>query len=265
MSLQTGVKPGSITYKYTRLLGVKVGDLPVDQFVEKIIERVTTGKRLIAAYINVYSLNLAHDQPWFEEFLNGVPMTYCDGYGVILGARILGLPLKNRYTPPDWIEKLAAACARRGLSVYFLGARPGVAVKAAKRLKEKCPGLKIKGVQHGYFDKTTGGEDNQAVIQAINASSPDILLVGMGMPLQEKWLMDNWTQLQVAAALPVGALFDYMAGARHRAPKWMTNHGLEWLGRLVLEPGRLWKRYLVGIPRFLLRIIRELLKQISGY
>jgi N-acetylglucosaminyldiphosphoundecaprenol N-acetyl-beta-D-mannosaminyltransferase len=265
MELQASRKQTITTYKFTRLLGVKIGDLPVDQFISKIAERVLANKRVIAAYINVHALNLAHDQPWFEEFLNKVPMTYCDGYGVMLGARILGLPLKNRHTPSDWIDTLAATCARGGISVYFLGARPGVALKAAKKIKEKFPSLKIKGVQHGYFDKTSSSEDNEAVIRAINNTDPDILLVGLGMPLQEQWLLDNWGKLQVRAALPVGALFDYMSGTRHRAPRWMANHGFEWLWRLLLEPGRLGKRYVLGIPRYLGRVIRELLRQISGY
>jgi N-acetylglucosaminyldiphosphoundecaprenol N-acetyl-beta-D-mannosaminyltransferase len=115
--------------------------------------------------------------------------------------------------------------------------------------------LKIVGIQDGYFNKTAGSAENEAVVRDINAAHPDILIVGLGMPLQEKWLLDNWNQMDAQVALPVGAMIDYLAHETRRAPRWMTDHGLEWLGRLVYEPGRLWERYLVGNPRFLLRVL----------
>jgi N-acetylglucosaminyldiphosphoundecaprenol N-acetyl-beta-D-mannosaminyltransferase len=95
------------------------------------------------------------------------------------------------------------------------------------------------------------------VLQAINATSPDILLVGLGMPIQERWLMENWGFVKAKVALPVGALFDYLAGEIPRAPHWMTDHGLEWLGRLIVEPRRLWRRYLLGNPRFLWLVLKQ--------
>ena len=124
-------------------------------------------------------------------------------------------------------------------------------------LKQQFTDLSIAGAQHGYFDKSPDSVENEAVLQAINATRPDILLVGLGMPLQERWLMENWDRIEAKVALPVGALFDYLAGEFPRAPRWMTDHGLEWLGRLIIEPRRLWRRYLLGNPRFLWQVLKQ--------
>ena len=99
--------------------------------------------------------------------------------------------------------------------------------------------------------------ENVALVEDINRVKPNLLFVGFGMPLQEFWLMDNWSQIQANVALPVGALFDYVAETIPRAPRWMTDNGLEWLGRLMVEPQRLWRRYIIGNPLFLLRILKQ--------
>jgi N-acetylglucosaminyldiphosphoundecaprenol N-acetyl-beta-D-mannosaminyltransferase len=141
--------------------------------------------------------------------------------------------------------------------LYFLGAKPGVAEKFAQDLKRQFPQIKIVGMQHGYFDKTAGCSENIAVIQAINNAHPDLLVIGLGMLTQERWLSENWQDLNARVALPVGAMFDYLAGVSPRAPSWMTDHGLEWLGRLLVEPRRLAERYLVGNPRFIFAIAQQ--------
>jgi N-acetylglucosaminyldiphosphoundecaprenol N-acetyl-beta-D-mannosaminyltransferase len=132
-----------------------------------------------------------------------------------------------------------------------------VAEKAATRLKERFPDLDIAGAHHGYFDKTAGSLKNEAVIQEINAVRPNILIVGFGMPLQERWLMENWNCIEANVAIVAGAVFDYVSGELHRGPRWLTDHGLEWLARLIIEPRRLWRRYLIGNPLFLARVIKQ--------
>jgi len=123
--------------------------------------------------------------------------------------------------------------------------------------------LRIVGTYHGYFDKTPGSPGNEAVIQAINAVKPNILIVGFGMPLQERWLMENWDRVEASVALTGGAVFDYVSGDLRRPPCWMTSHGLEWLGRLLIEPRRLWQRYLIGNPLFLWRVLKQRLGLLS--
>ncbi|MEW6217607.1 MAG: WecB/TagA/CpsF family glycosyltransferase [Candidatus Bipolaricaulota bacterium] len=207
------------------------------------------------AYVNAHAVNLAHDLPWFREFLDSCDVVYCDGFGVSLAAWLLGQKVPPRHTPPDWIGDLCKRAEAEGLSMFMLGASPGVADKAADRLREHAPGLKIAGIHHGYFNKVRDGSENLAVVRAINLARPNILLVGFGMPLQEQWILQNREELRVGAILTVGALFDHLAGEVKRAPRWMTDRGLEWLGRLVIEPRRLWRRYLLGNPRFLMRVM----------
>lgn len=239
------------------LLGVRVCTLPVESLVEFATRTIRAGGKARAVYVNVHAINLAQEHAWFRDFCNGSDVTYCDGFGVKWGARLLGLRIPYRYTSPDWISLLAAECARQHFSMYLLGARAGVAEKVAEILKRQSPNLNIAGTHDGFFDKSPGSAENEAVIQAINATRPDVLLVGLGMPLQERWLMENWDRLEIGVAFPVGALFDYLTGEFPRAPHWMTDHGLEWLGRLVTEPRRLWRRYLIGNPRFLWLVLKQ--------
>src|SRR5205085_813023 len=117
-----------------------------------------------------------------------------------------------------------------GLSLFFLGSPPGIAERAAAELQRDFPGLRI-GVHHGFFDKTPGSAENDAVVAQINRARPDILLIGFGMPLQEHWLRQNWAALDVGVTVTVGALFDYVAQVVPRAPRWITDHGFEWLAR----------------------------------
>ncbi len=244
--------PGSVS-----LLGVRVHSISFPDLLKFIQETIDKNSRSIIANANASALNLAYELPWFRGFLNNCEVVFCDGFGVKLGAKILGVDRLYRYTPPDWLPGLFTMCTRSGYSIYLLGAKPGIAQKAAENIKKQHPGLTIAGINHGYFDKTCECDENKAVVQNINETHPHILLIGFGMPLQERWLLENWDEVKAIAALPVGAAIDYMAGVVPRAPRWMTDHGLEWLGRLLIEPGRLWKRYLIGNPLFIWRIIKQ--------
>lgn len=244
------------------ILGVGVHSIPLADLLARIVATVAAGRREIVANVNAHALNLAVEVPTFRAFLNRADVVFCDGFGVRWAARLLGGGAPERYTPPDFLPQLAARCAERGYSLYLLGARPGIAERAAARLAADAPGLRV-GSHHGYFDFTTEGEENRRVVAAINDFRPDLLLVGLGMPLQERWLEENWGALTAAVALPVGAAFDYLAGEVARAPRWMTDRGFEWLGRLVVEPRRLWRRYVVGNPRFLWRVMMQRLGRLE--
>jgi N-acetylglucosaminyldiphosphoundecaprenol N-acetyl-beta-D-mannosaminyltransferase len=239
------------------LLGVHVSVLSIEALVNFVSRTILARGKARAVYANIYAINLAQELNWFRDFFNRSDVVYCDGFGVKWGARLLRLRIPYRYTPPDWIKLLAAECARQSFSLYLLGARPGVAEKVAGILKQQFPNLMIAGTHHGYFDKSPDNVENEAVLHAINKTSPDILLVGLGMPLQERWLMENWDRFEAKVALPVGALFDYLAGEFPRAPHWMTDHGLEWIGRLIVEPHRLWRRYILGNPHFLWQVLKQ--------
>lgn len=239
------------------LLGIRIHVLSIDDLFAYISCVISSQSRALIANVNVHAMNLSCDLPRFRAFLNSADIVFCDGAGVILGARILGHPSSQRITYADWIWQLAKFAEPRDFTFFFLGARPGVADKAAARLRERFPNLRIVGTHHGYFDKTPGSPENEAVIRKINAGKPNILIMGFGMPLQEHWLMENWDRIEANVALAGGAVLDYASGELRRAPRWMTDHGLEWLGRLLIEPRRLWRRYLIGNPLFLWRIFRQ--------
>lgn len=239
------------------VLGVRVDAFTVATLLARIETLCRTRAHALALNVNIHALNLAHQQPWLRAFLNSAPIVWCDGAGVRLGAWLLGHSLPARITYADFMWQLAAYVAPRGLSLYFVGAAPGVAEQASDNLRARYPTLKIVGVHHGYFDKTAGGVDNKAVIHAINQAQPDILVVAFGMPLQERWLMENWPALQAHVALTGGAILDYVSGRTPRGPTWLTRTGFEWLARLLIEPRRLWRRYLIGNPLFVWRVLRQ--------
>ncbi len=235
------------------VLGVGVDPLTVEELHAEIGRLVRKRQRGLVLNVNARCLNLCYEDSKLRDFLNSAEIVFCDGAGVMLAARILGRRIPARITYADWAWQLADFAAARNFSLYFLGARPGVAQAAARRLKERYPDLEVAGVHHGYFDRSK----NEAVVEEINAAAPDILLVGLGMPLQEYWLMENRHKLDAGLALTGGAVFDYVSGRLRRGPRLLVGSGFEWLARLLVEPRRLWRRYLVGNPLFLVRVVRQ--------
>jgi N-acetylglucosaminyldiphosphoundecaprenol N-acetyl-beta-D-mannosaminyltransferase len=142
---------------------------------------------------------------------------------------------------------------KKSYSLFLFGAKPGIAEKMKKKLEGKFPELKIGGVRNGFFDWK---KDTRAIVDEINASQANILLVAFGVPLQERWIYENAPKLKPEVIMGVGGLFDFYSGEMNRAPKWMREVGLEWLYRLMKEPKRMWKRYIIGNPLFLYRVYK---------
>jgi len=238
------------------VLGIGVDAVTVDGLHAEI-RRLVRRRGGVVLNANVHCLNLCYQDPALRRFFGLADLVFCDGAGVRVAARVLGGRLPERITYADWLPRLATFAEGEGLSLFFLGARPGVAAEAAKRLSATHPDLKIVGVRHGFFDPAAGRPENGAAVAEINAARPDVLLLGLGMPLQERWLMENRHKLDVGVALTGGAVFDYAAGELRRGPRLLTDNGFEWLARLLIEPRRLWRRYLFGNPVFLARVLRQ--------
>lgn len=187
---------------------------------------------------------MAIDNPELAGILAKAAMVVADGIGLVLGARILGNPVPERVPGIDLAGQLMAVCAREGWRPYLLGAAPGVAEEAQNVLEQRYPGLQIAGLHHGYFTP----EQAPAVVAAINTAKPDILLVALGAPRQEKWIDANRQSLQVPVAIGVGGSLDGWAGRVQRAPQWMQNAGLEWTYRLLRQPSRALR--MTALPRF---------------
>ena len=247
----------SFTREKIDVLGVGVDPLTVEELHEEISRFVENGEHALVLHANVHGLNLAYRNGRLRGLFNRAPIVFCDGSGVMLGARILGRRIPERITYADWTWKLAAFAEERGFSLFFLGARPGVAEKAARRLEYRFPKLRIAGAEHGYFERTLGSSENEAIIKKINAARPDVLLVGFGMPVQEVWLAENWEKVDANVALTGGAVFDYVSGELRRGLSFLTDRGLESVARLMVEPRRLWRRYVIGNPLFLLRVLKQ--------
>ena len=239
----------------SRLFGLDVATAPPAELLRKILEFAESGDHRRVAYVNAHVLNQSVENADLRHALETSDLVYCDGYGVRLAAKAIGLPVPHRMTGADWIWGMAALCEASGRSMYLLGSDPGASREAADALRRWYPRLMVTGTHHGYFD--IGTPHSERVLEDIAAHRPDILLVGMGTPLQEQWVNHYFDRIDAGVVWTVGALFDYVSGRVPRAPHWLADHGLEWIFRLAIEPRRMWRRYLLGNPVFLWRVWNE--------
>jgi len=239
------------------LLGVRLTSLTVMELHDHIADAIHLGRHDLVLNVNINAMNLAYENIWMRNLLNQAPIVFVDGYGVSLGARLMGHSVHERITYADWMWQLAEFAEQKQYSLYFLGASPGIADAASIVLKEEFPRLQIVGTHHGYFNMESESSENDAVIDEINNLHPNILVLGFGMPLQERWLSANWHRIDANIALTGGAVFDYVSGQLKRGPQFLTEYGFEWFARLLIEPRRLWRRYLIGNPIFFLRMLKQ--------
>ena len=232
------------------VLGVGVDPFTLTELLHRVDTAIDTGQPTTIAYANVHVLNTAWSDPALRAFLRDCTVCYCDGTGVQLGARLRGQRLPERMTGADWIWNLAAHCEGRR-RLYWVGGRPGVARRAAEALRARHPALEIE-TDHGYHDRD--GDQDRACIDRINEARPDIVLVGMGTPEQERWTQARRDRIQAPVVWCLGATADFVAGEIPRGPAWLVKRA-EWLARLFAEPRRLAGRYLVGNVLFVGRVL----------
>ena len=205
------------------------------------------------AFVNADCLNIAYRDRRYRDTLAGCEAVFADGIGVRLGAALTGQGVRDNLNGTDMFPRLCEQLAARGLGLYLLGGRDGVAEEAARRMVERFPNLIISGCHHGYFDQA----DATTIVDEINRSGAAVLLVSMGAPTQEAWISKHLDRLSVRVCMGVGGLVDFYSGRVSRAPLWVRQIGMEWVWRLAQEPARLWRRYLIGNPLFLARAWRE--------
>jgi N-acetylglucosaminyldiphosphoundecaprenol N-acetyl-beta-D-mannosaminyltransferase len=211
-----------------------------------ICGRAGSGRRTLIANHNLHSLHLVARHPEMKALYDRADLVEIDSMPLIFWAKLMGFPARraHRCTYLDWRERFWRAADAMGWRVFYLGGAEGVAARAADRLRTLAPGATIQ-VHHGHFDLGPGSADDDEVLEQIIAFSPHVLFVGMGMPRQEIWIERRWRRLPQCLVLPVGAAFDYEADAKVGAPRWLGRMGLEWAFRLVTEPRRLFRRYLL--------------------
>lgn len=228
------------------ILGVPVDNLTMDEAMARCDEFVATGRtsgrtHQIATVNADFVVNSLHD-PELRRILQEADMATADGMPLVWASRLLGGPLPGRVTGADLVPALARRAAEKGYSIFFLGARPGIAAKAAELLQRQNPGLKIAGVYSPPAAPIL--EMDRTAVELVKAARPDILFVAFGNPKQEKWIRMYAPELPVPLAIGIGGTLDMIVGVTRRAPAWMQRVGLEWSYRLVQEPRRLFKRYL---------------------
>ncbi|RKT44268.1 WecB/TagA/CpsF family glycosyltransferase [Thiocapsa rosea] len=233
--------------------GVPIVNTTMPEAVDWIAARAVGGDPALLAFVNPDCLNIAYVDAEYRRILLDAARVLPDGIGIHIGCRMLGVALQANVNGTDLFPQLCERAAQTGLGLFLLGARPGIAEAVAANMQAQFPGLRIDGVQDGYFDPA----DEDAVIDRINASGAAILLVAFGVPRQEKWLARNHARLTLPVRMGVGGLFDFYSGRIPRAPVWMREIGLEWTWRLMQEPGRMWRRYVIGNPLFLYRVWRQ--------
>jgi len=232
-----------------RILGIPIHDVTLDEAVEQAAAWVKEGRAHQMATVNPEFVMAARRDPAFRAVLEGADLCLPDGVGITLAARYLGRPLRERVAGVDLVDALAARAARDGWRVFFLGAAPGVADRAASLLAARYPGLTVAGTHAGSPRR----EEEDDIVRRVREARADVLLVAYGAPAQDLWLARNLARTGAKVGVGVGGAFDYIAGVVPRAPRWMRRVGLEWLYRLIRQPWR-WRRQRV-LPLYALLVL----------
>jgi N-acetylglucosaminyldiphosphoundecaprenol N-acetyl-beta-D-mannosaminyltransferase len=203
-------------------------------------------------FVNAHCFNVAQTDDEYRRALNSADLIFNDGVGLAIGSIFANVKFKDNLNGTDFIPTLIESYVQYSKKIYLVGGKVGIAEKAKALLEERYKGINIAGIYHGFFSI----EEEKMVIEEINTKKVDVLIVGMGVPKQELWITAIKDKLEtVKICVAGGAIIDFIAGNVTRAPKWMRAARIEWLYRLVLEPKRLWRRYLIGNFKFLYNVI----------
>jgi len=244
------------TIKRVRILHSYFNVLTTDETVNWATQLIQLGHRGYLCAVNVAILMMMSRDSRLQRFIKNAALVVADGQPIVWASQWLAHPLPERVTGIDLIDALAKRAEQERFRVYLLGASREVIRAAAANLQSKYPRLDICGYDDGYFSPAEARDR----VKAIRQSGAQILFVGMGVPRQEFFLEEHWSDLDVSLAIGVGGSFDVIAGLKKRAPHWVQEAGMEWLYRLLQEPKRLWKRYLVTNLQFIYYLLREMLQ-----
>jgi N-acetylglucosaminyldiphosphoundecaprenol N-acetyl-beta-D-mannosaminyltransferase len=241
------------------ILGYDVNALSVDACADSLFKSLRTGKSTWLACFNPHSYAMTLQDETFAHALKDADWLVPDGTGVVLASRLLGGAINDRVTGSDVFASLHKRMnAAGGMSVFFLGATEETLALMRQRMSRDYPNIKVAGTYSPPFKNVYSVSEINEMIVAVNVAAPDVLWVGMTAPKQEKIIFENRARLNVKFIAAVGGVFDFFAGnIRREEDSWFVNHGLEWLPRLVQEPGRLWQRMFVSAPVFVWHVVRQ--------
>lgn len=244
---------GFAGFHRTKMFGFDMISAPRAEVARAIVARAASGSRATIQFLNAHCINIAHIDAAYRDSLASADYLLPDGSGLAIAAKLAGVPRSENLNGTDLFPELCREASAAGQSIFLLGGKPGIAAGAARAMREAFGQLVIAGTHHGYWSES----EEDSIVALVNESGADILFVGMGVPVQEKWIARLRGRLSARVVLGVGGLFDYYSGAIPRAPAAMRKLGTEWLWRLIQEPRRLAGRYLIGNVRFLLRAVHH--------
>lgn len=241
-----------------RLLGASMDIVTPADVLDFTRQCIETRRKAIVANHNVHSLALLRRDRIMRVLYAMADLIEIDSMPLIAWGRLLGEPIdaSHRCTYLDWREDFWRLAQHHGWRVFYLGGKPGVAAAAAANIQQRWPGVTV-GCHHGYFDHNEASAQNQEVIDTINAFAPDVLMVGLGMPIQERWVTFNYDRIETGVVFTVGGAFDYEAGVQATPPRWLARLGFEWLYRLSTQPTRLFARYFIEPWRLAPMAVRD--------
>jgi len=235
-------------YETIKILGVDVDRVSNQEALKAFESFLVQDKCSQIVTLNPEMIVNAQNNDQFRQVLEDSELVFPDGIGVVYASKIVGKPLEERITGIDFAYDALKILAGKGGSAYFLGAKPGIAEAAAKKLTEEIPGLKIVGARDGYFK----AEDEEAIVSEINASGADFLCLALGSPKQELFAHNFKDKLKCKAVIGIGGSFDVWSGTLKRAPEFYIKNNIEWLYRLKQEPSRI--KRIAKLPVFLLKV-----------
>lgn len=238
------------------VLGVGISAIDIPTAVTEIGRWIETHEQHYVCVTGVHGVMESQRDPELRRIHNDSGLTTPDGMPMVWAGRWAGARGMQRVYGPDLMLAVGERAAQLGWTSYFYGGRDGVPERLAARLADRFPGLRVVGCWSPPFGSLSEEEDRR-IVEAINDARPDIVWVGLSTPKQERWMARHVGRLDASVLIGVGAAFDIHAGTLAQAPRWVREHGLEWLFRLWKEPRRLWRRYLSNNPRFVLGVLRR--------
>lgn len=261
-SLLGAARPASMLWggngdsaRITRLFGLAIENTRLSHAARDLAQAARDGRRTRVVFVNAHAVNTALGDDAYKATVATADRIYGDGSGMAVAAAMCGTPLIDNVNGTDLFPLLCREAIAANAPIFLLGGKPGIAAMAAQTITDFGMAKAIVGTHHGYFQP--GSADEDRVIGDINASGAKIVLVGMGVPLQDQWVQRNAARLDAPVTAGVGGLFDFFSGAVSRSPKFMRTAGCEWMWRLALEPRRMGRRYLIGNAVFLAHAARE--------
>lgn len=232
----------------------------MSEAVSMIVNRMDGDTAAQICFVNADCANIAYRNADYKRVLNEAEIVFADGIGMKIAGKMLKREIRDNVNGTDMFPLLVKALSGTGKGIYLLGARPGVTDSVKEWIETHSPETDVSGNHHGYFKD----QEQTDVIRPIKESGASLLLVAFGAPRQDMWINEHLEQTGVKVAIGVGGLFDFFSGRIPRAPQWMRKMGMEWLYRLIQEPGRMWKRYIIGNVLFLWRVMGEKRRSKTG-